>query len=295
MLKIHSKIAICLIALSMLASDADAQMFQGKPRFMELFQRQQPVPVKYEATPTLERLIADINAQSTRIRQLDNRVTIAVPGTPKINGTLQVEFPNRMRLKAGVMGMSEMGVDAGSNNELFWVWSKVNLPNQPPAMYFAKHAEFGQSQLRQQLPFEPKWLIDAFGILTLDPQGQHFGPYPDNAGRMRLYTSVTNSDGAQAIRVLLINANSGIVEQIAMYDTQSNLVAWSNASNFQYDQENDVSLPRRVALHMVQANQQTFQITVDLGGYSINSLHGDPELMWAYPNPSNVQTIDLGR
>ena len=286
---------VSVLVMFVATTELNAQLFSGKPRFMQLFERTAAPPAKYTQLPAQQKLIADINAVSTRIRQLDSRVTLAIPGSPKIHGQLQIEFPNRMRLKAGIMGMSEAGVDAGSNDNLFWVWTKVATPGQPPSMFYARHDTFQTSRFKQQLPFEPRWLIDALGILKLDPRGKHHGPFSDDAGRMWLYSVLDPGTQSQLTRALLINATSGIIEQVAIYNGQNKLVAWSNATQFQFDAEHNVSLPRKISLHMIQADGSPFQMTIDLKSHSYNSLHGDPKLMWEIPQATGVQWIDLGR
>lgn len=292
--KLWFAMIVCAIAW-LPQTQVDAQLFSKKPKFLKLFEQKPSAPVRYQQIPSQQQLIADINAVATRIRQVDSRVTVAVPGSPKINGKLQVEFPNRMRLKAGIMGMSEVGVDAGSNDQLFWVWTKVSAPGQPATMYYAKHEAFQNSQLKQQLPFEPKWLINAMGVIRVDPQGTNYGPYSDKQGRMHLYSTLNDAGGKQITRALLINQASGIIEQVAIYNQQGKLVAWSNASDFHYDTEYNVSLPGKISLQMVQADGNPFQMTISLKSNEINSLHGDPKLMWEMPNATGVQWVNLGQ
>lgn len=295
---------VLLMAMSITlftSSSLQAQLFgrsgPSKSKFFELFQPKPTVPVIYNQLPTQARLIADINARSTRIKQLENRVTLAVPGAPKITGTLQVEFPARMRLKAGMLGISELGLDAGSNDDQFWVWSKAEIGSNKPAMYFAKHAEFKNSQLRTQMPLEPKWLINAYGIISIDPQGNHEGPVvePSSPDHMLLTTTLISEEGTRSFRRLLISTKTGLIVQVAMYDANGDRVAYSDATNFTYIEKYDIGLPQRIMLTVTQPTQD-FSISVDLSSYSINSLQGDPKLMWKMPRPdNNVDVFDLGK
>lgn len=245
------------------------------------------------ATPALTQLIQTLNARAARVKQLNCPVSVKVPGAPKIKGTLQVEFPMRLRLKAGVMGVSELGVDAGSNNQRFWVWSKLDLPGSPAALYFASHREFQNSQLRRQIPLEPQQLINALGLVQIDPQGQHFGPFPAGNKRLQLY-SVIEQNGVKQTRAILVDAATGAVEQTSMYDQSNRLVAYANAINFKNYDRYGVTLPSKVELHVVQPGQKDFVLKVDLGTFSVNSLFGDPNQMWSMPQPNNAKRINLG-
>ena len=238
-------------------------------------------------------LIKTLNARANVVKQLDAPVTIKIPGAPKIKGSLQVEFPKRMRLKAGVLGMSEMGVDAGSNEQQFWVWSKMALPGSPAALYFANHAQYQNSQARSQIPLEPEQIINALGLVTIDPNGQHFGPFPEGKKHVRMYT-VENVNGSQQTRVMLINATTAAVEQTSVYDHNNQLVAYANALKFKDYSKFNITLPQKIELHAAQPGQDDFILKVDLGTYSVNSLYGDPQQIWAMPEARNVPRVDLG-
>ncbi len=270
----------------------------SSPRIFNLFgQQPQAIPAAYTKPPSLTTLIADLNAKAIRIKQLNTDVKIKVKkpaGIPKISGTLQVEFPNRMRLKAGVMGIS--GIDAGSNEQEFWIWSKVDLGQQEPAMFYSRHDEYQNSRFRAQIPLEPQWLIDGLGIIQLDPKQQHYGPFQDQPGYLRL---VSPLPGTTSHRQLLINAKTGVVEQVAIYQqTQeanrpSELLAYSNALEFEFYEKYNIALPKRIELHIVRPEPQ--ELTIELGKYQINSLFGDPNQMWAKPEAAGIPKYNLGR
>ena len=250
-------------------------------------------PVTRQPSSAQVQLIKTLNARARAVKQLNAPVTIKIPGAPKIKGSLQVEFPKRMRLKAGVFGVSEMGVDAGSNEQQFWVWSKMALPGSPAALYFANHDQYQNSQARSQIPLEPEQIINALGLVTLDPNGQHYGPYPEGKKYVRLYT-IENTNGARQTRMMLINTNTAAVEQTSVYDQSNQLVAYANAIKFKNYNQHNISLPQKIEIHVVQPGQADFVMKVDLGSFSVNSLFGDPNQMWAMPEARNVKRVDLG-
>lgn len=257
------------------------------------------VPILYNQLPSQQELLANLNARSARVRQLNSSVTVTMPGVPKIKGTLQVEFPDRMRMKAGLAGISEMGVDVGSNAEQFWIWSKADLPGQPPALYFANHQEFERSPVRQAIPMEPKWLIDSLGLVAFRTDDVHYGPVLAADGRMKLFTVRQTPNGPQT-RQILISSSTGLIEQQAAYDSSNRLIAYTNSSKYKNYAEHQVSLPQRIEMHMIQPDGQDVEMVVDLGSFSIGTptvkaLYGDPVKMWAMPDPVGVPKVDLAR
>ena len=292
------------------APQAQTRISPVNPRTPQVDQRTQASPANYRSnrqptTPAAPaavtrqpssaqiQLIKTLNARARAVKQLNAPVTVKIPGAPKIKGSLQIEFPKRMRLKAGVLGVSEMGVDAGSNEQQFWVWSKMALPGSPAALYFANHDQYQNSQARSQIPLEPEQIINALGLVTLDPNGRHYGPFPEGKKHVRLYT-IEEVNGARQTRMLLINANTAAVEQTSVYDQNNQLVAYANALKFKNYNQHKISLPQKIEIHVVQPGQADFVMKVDIGSFSVNSLFGDPNQMWAMPDARNVKRVDLG-
>ena len=129
--------------------------------------------------------------------------------------------------------------------------------------------------------------------MTLDPNGQHFGPFPEGKKYIRLYT-VENVNGARQTRVMLIDASTAAVVQTSVYDQSNQLVAYANAQKFKNYAKYNITLPQKIEIHVAQAGKADFVLKVDLGTFSVNSLFGDPNQMWARPEARNVQHVDLG-
>ena len=94
--------------------------------------------------------------------------------------------------------------------------------------------------------------------------------------------------------MLLINANTAAVEQTSVYDQNNQLVAYANALKFKNYNQHEISLPQKIEIHVVQPGQADFVMKVDIGSFSVNSLFGDPNQMWAMPDARNVKRVDLG-
>lgn len=252
------------------------------------------IPQVFETKPELSQLIQVINANSAAVRQLSCDIQIRMEGVPPLSGTLIAEKPRRMRLKAGLIGISEMGIDVGSNDDEFWLWTKSSAGGQTPAIYFAKHAEFAQSTLRRSIPFEPQWIIDALGLLALPDDGSIQGPFTRGDGRYELRQEMQTPAGA-ATKILVVDPKTGLVQQQSIYDGQLNLIAYANAIQHQYFEETHACLPRRIEIVAVGPDRRRNSLTVDLAGYKINQLYGDPEWQWTMPQPADAQWIDLSK
>ncbi len=251
-------------------------------------------PVLFKAAPDLGALVNAINANTAEVRQVSCDIQIRMDGVPPLSGTLIVEKPRRMRLKAGVIGISEMGIDVGSNDEEFWVWNKSAFGGQAPAIYFAKHNEFAESSLRQSIPFEPQWIIDALGLLSLEQNGSIQGPFVRSDGRYVLRT-VTQTRNGSVTKDLVVDSKTGLVQQQAIYDESMRLIAYSNAVEHQYFPEFHASLPRQIELVVNGPDGRPNSLTVNLAGHEINKLYGDPDRQWSMPKPSDAQWVDLAK
>lgn len=249
-------------------------------------------PAILEKSASLDQLIAAVRAQSERVNQLKTDVRVSAPGTPTLRGDLQIERPSRLRLQAGVLGISDLGFDLGSNDDSFWVWKKAALPGDPPTLYFASHRGFQQSQLREHLQLQPLWLVDALGLIEFHPEDQHTGPFPRPDGRVEI-RSFSQSPARPAVRVAVIDPAKAIVNQQSFYDQSGKRLAYLNSIQHQYYPEHQVSLPQRIEIHIADGDGQTSRLTVDSGKYLINSLFGDPDLLWQMPNPPDVRRVDL--
>ncbi len=251
------------------------------------------IPAAFNSPPNQQQFLTWVLQHTANVKQVDARIQVAMTGTPKLRGSIQIERPNRMRLKAGVLGMNEMGVDVGSNDELFWIWTRVALPGQSPTLMWATHESFRQSTsaIRKAVPLEPEWLIEALGLVDFSTYESHSQPTPQPGGRMQIISSRTGVDGKQ-YRVTVFDARRGIIEQQSLYNQQGQLIAFTNSSDHVFYPQHNISLPRKIELHLFQKGQEiTMRVTTD--SYKINSLFGDPRLMWQMPDAGDVERINL--
>ena len=250
-------------------------------------------PVVFNRVPTQAELLQHIAANSQKFRQLSSDVRISLDGTPQLRGTMQLELPKRLRIKAGVMGVSQFGVDVGSNENNFWVWTKVNLPRQKPAIFYASHEGYKQvaASARSAIPLEPVWLLEGLSLIAFEETDVHQGPEVTPEGYLRLY-SMRKTPSGHNTRVTLIHPQQGTVLQQSLYDAQNRLIAYTNSTNYRTFADRNLSLPEKVEMYLFQHGQQV-KMVIETSDYQFDSLFGDPNQMWSMPQPEGIQSVDL--
>lgn len=242
---------------------------------------------------TRDQIVAAVNQNSSRVRSISaTGVTITVPdtlGLPLLSGNIAAERPGRFRLTAGT-AVSGQEIDLGSNDELFWVWVRRN---QPPAVYFCRHAQFAGSNIRQMMPVEPSWLLGALGMVDLDPASVFDGPLPSprGAGTVELRSWMSSASGTLQ-KVTLIDARRAWVLEQDIYDQAgTTLLASARAETHRYYPVEQVSLPERVSIQVPSAN---LRMTINLGVVQINQLTPDRQQLWTLPTLDGYPQYDLG-
>ena len=242
--------------------------------------------------PTLAELIDQTN-RSLGIDSLSsNNLTIDSPDLAyKLSGNFRWERPHNLQLQTKLFS-SAMGTPlaAGSNSELFWLQTQ----RPTPTVYFASHNEFeSQPGPRHVLPVSPLWLREAFGIVELDPRGQHEGPTVRADGKLQV-TSFIPSPRGDYRRVLVMSPLSGTIEETMLYNQDRRLVAHARLSDHQYYAAIDWSLPHRIQVQLQPDVGEPLSFTVAVGFYLINdSAKGTGQ--FAFPDTTGLTTVDLVR
>ncbi len=246
-------------------------------------------PVVLSATSTIDQVIAAVNQNASRIQTYQaSKASIsmpAMPGLPLLSGSIAAERPGRFRLRAETR-LSGPEVDLGSNDERFWFWARRN---EPPALFTARHTEFATSPLRSQLPVDPSWLIDALGMVILDPSANYQGPFPgtERTLEIRSQTPIANGVGT---RVYVIDAATAWVEEQLLYDAAGTLLASVKADKFRFDPVSQVSLPERATVRVPAADMA---LVINTGPIVVNAPISGGAMLWQMPQISGTSIVDL--
>jgi hypothetical protein len=246
--------------------------------------------VVFNAAPTLEELTVAINRNQS-IRQLStNSASVEVmsmPNLPRLGATLNLERERKFRLRASLPIMFA-GIDMGSNDELFWFEVPEGVSK---TLYYARHDQYQQQLTRAILPVDPTWIMDALGLMQLDPSTVVAGPITRTDGKIELRNTLSMPDGMYQ-RVCFIDPQAGYVTDQFLYAPNGNLIAKSLASQHVYYAEQQCAIPHRVELHLVPSMGPPLSMRIEIGSYAINQLlSGDPQL-FSMPT-SAAQAIDL--
>jgi hypothetical protein len=209
---------------------------------------------------------------------------------PNLRGDLVLERPDNLRLKAGLMGMSEMGFDLGTNKDLFWVWKKMTTPGDPPTLYYAYHDEYRNSAIKEQLQLQPKWLLEGIGLIEFDSDSTNSQTRSD--GLIEL-ASRDPLDPNGPIRVTVVDPRRGIIVRQTFYNGQGNRLAYVDSRDHRFYAGKNVSLPQRLEIHVFDPEGRETKMAVDFGEFAINAFYGDRDAMWSMPNPGDVPKINL--
>ena len=260
----------------------------------QVFQRfrtnKQEAPIVLAETSSVPQIIAKINEQSRRVNTLTTDARISLDGMPNLRGDLALERPDNLRLKAGLMGMSEMGFDLGTNKDLFWVWKKMNTPGEPPTLFYAYHDEYRNSTIKEQLQLQPQWLLEGIGLIEFTPESSKVQTRGD--GLLEV-ASRDPTDPNGPVRIAVVDPRRGLILQQAFYNTEGKRLAYVNSKDYRFYAEKNVSLPQRLEIHVFDPDGRETKIAVIFGEFTINAFYGDRDMMWSMPNPDDVPKINL--
>ncbi len=239
------------------------------------------------ATPTLESLTWTINRNTASIRSMKaEHATLYVPGAPiGLGSKLYFERPRRLRLQGQAMSLGSRDLDFGSNDQLFWLWTR-QMPNE---MYFCRHDQFPASPLRSNFPIEPEWIIEALGMVEFRPEEQHSGPFPEPDGNWRIVTQRQTAVG-QFTKHTVIDAKMGWVVRQELFSPQNERVALAMMSQHDYDKASGIYFARRVE---IQCQGTEGILTVDLGKPVFNMPAPLSASTFEMPQFDGVQTVDI--
>jgi hypothetical protein len=143
--------------------------------------------------------------------------------------------------------------------------------------------------VRQMIPFEPGWLIEALGVTGFDPALPHQGPYPLPNDKLRIDT-IRNTPDGPVTKVTIIDGSQGWVLEQHLYNARRQLLASSVASGHRVDPLTTLVMPAVVDINCPPAHMT---MRINLGNVEINRLSGDRTALWTMPSYPGVPVVDL--
>jgi len=252
------------------------------PQMVQQYTR--PMPRILPAGASAEQIVYAINTNTSKVQTLQAPYArVDGRGFPALRANLVVERPSSFRLTAETP-ITGPEVDLGSNPELFWMWAK----RPQPTLYYCRHDRFATSAARQMFPIEPSWLIEALGLVEIDPRANTTGPFEAGVGRLRIETR----GGLQApVRVTIVDAGTGWVLEQQLYDPSGRLLAHAVASGHRLDAASGAGLPRQVDVRWPSTG---LELQIDLGDPVVNQVDTISPAVFVLPEYSGSARIDLG-
>jgi hypothetical protein len=250
-------------------------------------------PIVFESPPSRAEIIDAVNANTDRVHQLhSSSVRLSIPGqlvglraTVDLDRMTGPQRPGRFRLSGSALGARQL--DLGSNDEAYWMWVKQT---QPPTVFWGRHGDFYQSAAQQFLPMPPSWMIDALGVIHIDGQRDHDGPYASQTpGLLQIRTQIPTPQG-DLLRVLEIDQRRALIVQQQIFDAGGHLLAIAIGSDFRQQQNSGVSLPHTIKVSLPPAGL-SFDFQVD--NYAVNQPVADPDRHWEVPEIPSHRYLDL--
>jgi hypothetical protein len=246
-------------------------------------------PVIFANTPDVSQ-ISEVLNRTRAIQQLQsNAVSIRSPVFPKLTAKMVWERPRRFRMTGGLSSMTGTDFDLGSNDEIFWMATRQG---PQPSLHFARHDQFAMQMERQVLPVSPDWLVEALGIIELDPNTVIGTPYVQAQGLLEIESTVASPIGLYR-RTILVDPKSAVVRRVLLRDPSGRLLATALLSDHKSYSTYQVTLPHTVQAQLIPAGGPPIDLTLNIGYYTINDNQGQDPNRWTPPNSAGYQLIDL--
>lgn len=240
-------------------------------------------PCQLPEEPTVGDLVTHLNQNVDRLHSWRaTRMKISANGLP-LSGDLAVQHGRELRLVVNSMAGTE--VDIGSNQELFWLWSK----RLDPPYIVCRHEDVSMAREQLGVPFEPDWLRQVLGVEPLAVEGTRL--QFDKARRRAVLTTLVATEAGQPVkRVVVMETCQGRVLEHVLYDVNEQVVAKAMLSDHRREEKTGVIVPHHIVLEVPQA-QMRLAMTIPEIEANPNGL---PAQMWTMPKPPGVQPLDLG-
>ncbi|MFN7890223.1 MAG: hypothetical protein ACK5OC_08035 [Pirellula sp.] len=246
----------------------------------------QPTPI-FQTPPTIEQL-AEVLNRTNGIQSLQsNSVSVRVNNEISLSSNLTWLRPRNFRMTATVAGFK--GFDLGSNQDAFWMTMRNGMT---PELIYAQHEQFEAQANRRMLPVSPMWLVEALGVIALDPYQMIQGPVTRADGMLEITTKVESPIGIY-LRTLVVDPQFAFTKQIFLRDPSGRLVAIAQQSKHEYYASVQTSLPHQIKVQLIPALDPPIELDVTIDSYVVNGMTGAPSSQFTFPNTNGYSVTNL--
>jgi len=227
--------------------------------------------------------VTQLSTNSASIQDLKQK-------TPRLSASVHLQRDKDFRLRASLPIILGAGLDIGSNNDVFWFEVPEGMTR---TMYFARHEQYQNNLERAIIPVNPAWLIEAIGLVHIDPNLVVAGPVRRNDGLLEIRSRMT--DGIHN-RVCYIDPEGGFVTQQLLTKPLpgggETLIAESRAGDHRFYENPQCVLPHRVLLRLLPTAAPEMNLQIEVGDYVVNQLlSSEPDLFVMPQTAGNIQDL----
>ncbi len=219
-------------------------------------------------------------------RSTDVKITVKQAGIPiTLSSVMAVESPRKLRLIANSLAGSEF--DLGSNHERFWFWMKRG---EPHGIMTASYDDLADGRPIGPLPFQPDWLMEAFGVIPISTADFTMHELPGMPQHVAFVANQVSPQGRSFERIMVVDARRGVIVEHALREPAGRLIARAILSQYQREAEG-LRLPHHIDLQWPDSG---VQLTMQIGHIEINPPIIS-EQTWTMPSYPDSPVIDLTR
>lgn len=242
-------------------------------------------PPAFVRPPTLEEVIYAVNSNTGRVQSLQaDSGSLSCQGYPSLRASVALERPRRLRLRGTFLGPE---LDVGSNDDVFWLWAKSN---PEPVIYYARHDQFRGSAAQHLLSVEPEWLIEAFGLVSIDAGNVIRGPVTRPDGRIELWTRAGSA--AEYVRSAVVHETFGWLVEQTIRDSAGQVLASARTSGHRFYPAVGASLPHHIEIDFPPARMS---FVLDVPQFAVNQLPPDAVQLWTLPEIEGYRPVNLAQ
>jgi hypothetical protein len=252
-----------------------------------------PAPCVIASDASKEDIVAYLNENTAKVTAWKtDRANISIRGqTPfplSVGANIFVEAPRNFRLIASSLVGRE--ADLGSNHEHFWFWNKHN---EEKYVFRARHDEDPEKMRRVPIPFQPDWIIEALGVISIDPEEVTMQPGRPGTSTVLLTADKVSPQGFKIRKVIVVDTCRGVIIEHAVYDARSSsrLIARAELKGHTRDVKSQAVLPTQINLDWPDAQ---LGMTLSLPQIEVNPTRIPPQT-WAIQPIEGYTVYELGQ
>ena len=156
----------------------------------------------------------------------------------------ELYFERNKKLRMIISNLTGKQMDIGSNEDIFWFWSKYM---EPPIYYFSKHQNLIKINLKA--PLCPEWIIESMGLKEIDIKNSSFIKTKNYQGIKTLKTGISEEN----FNIFtLIDTDKNVVVLRYLCDLEDNIIVSVEYKNYIYVKE--IQIPTHFIINWHQEN-----------------------------------------